>query len=133
MEIVEGKPILSIADQTKQALTLELGVGGSSLVRLLCYLKLLRLGNGKVFVLTIGEVTFDRFLGVFDRFLVGFAVGARLHGDRGEVGKGDEIEVIFVGPLNDEAVGIVHESVSESRVWALMSSFSRYRGTSSPS
>ena len=99
----------------------------------LCHLELLRLGNGKVFVLTIGEVTFDRFLGVFDRFLVGFAVGARLHGDRGEVGEGDEIEAIFVGPLDDETVGIVHEWVSESRVWALMSSFSRYRGTSSPS
>ena len=86
-----------------------------------------------MFVLTIGEVTFDRFLGIFDRFLVGFAVSARLHGDRGEVGEGDEIEAIFVGPLNDEAIGIVHESVSESKVWALMSSFSRYRGTSLPS
>jgi hypothetical protein len=65
--------------------------------------------------------------------LVGFAMGARLHSDRGEVGERDEIEVVFVGPLDDEAIGIVHESVSESRVWALMSSFSRYRGTSSPS
>jgi hypothetical protein len=83
--------------------------------------------------LTISEVTFDRFLGIFDRFLVGFAMGARLHSDRGEVGERDEIEVVFVGPLDDEAIGIVHESVSESRVWALMSSFSRYRGTSSPS
>jgi hypothetical protein len=76
-------------------------------------LELLRLRNWNVFVLAVGEVAFDRVLGIFDRVLVSFAVGAGLHGDRGEVGKGDEIEVIFVGPLDDEAIGIVHESVSE--------------------
>ena len=63
------------------------------------------MGDGKVFILAVGEIAFDRFL-------VGFAVGAGLHGDHGEVGKGDEIEVIFVGPLDDEAIGIVHKSAS---------------------
>ena len=84
-------------------------LGGWRCRRLLCDLEFSWLGNGKVFVLAVGEVTFDRFLGIIDRFLVGLPVSARLHGNRGEVGKRDEIEIIFVGPLDDEAVGIVHE------------------------